>query len=211
MVQAIAIFMDACYIACCNAITATALEHFHECVERFHKLRNIFIEAGVWDSILLPRQHAFSHFYHSIQLFGSPNSLCSSITESKHIKAVKEPWHRSSQYKALIQMLRILVQMEKMAVLHWIFSDHGMLVGTTSSYMAGIEQDHQRPLSSPNTVNNIEDDEDGDDGGPVSSSPTSSLFVVNLAAKCCAFLNYDQYHCNSNNVCQNRIELPTKS
>ena len=101
--------------------------------------------------------------------------------------------------------------MEKMAVLHWIFSDHGMLVSTTSSHMAGIKEDHQRPLSSPNTVDNIEDNEDGDDGGPVSSSPTSSLFVVNLAAKCHAFLNYDQYHCNSNNVHQNRIGLPTKS
>lgn len=101
--------------------------------------------------------------------------------------------------------------MEKMAVLHWIFSDRGMLVSTTSSYMAGIKEDHQRPLSSPNTVDNIEDNEDGDDGGPVSNSPTSSLFVVNLAAKCHAFLNYDQYHCNSNNVHQNRIGLPTKS
>jgi len=108
-------------------------------------------------------------------------------------------------------MLCILVRMEKMAVLHQIFLDRGMLVSTTSSYMAGIEEDHQRPLSSPNTVNNIEDNEDGDDGGPVSSSPTSLLFVVNLAAKCCVFLNYDQYHSNSNNVFQNRIELPTKS
>ncbi|KAH9028838.1 hypothetical protein EDB83DRAFT_2230010 [Lactarius deliciosus] len=31
-----------------------------------------------------------------IQQFGALNGLCSSITESKHIKAVKEPWHCSS-------------------------------------------------------------------------------------------------------------------
>jgi len=37
------------------------------------------------------------------------NGLCSSITELKHIKAVKEPWCQSSQYKALIKMLWILV------------------------------------------------------------------------------------------------------
>jgi len=54
--------------------------------------------------------------------------------------------------------------MERMAVLCQIFSDCGMLVSTTSSYMAGIKEDYQRPLSSPNTVDNIEDDEDGDDG-----------------------------------------------
>jgi len=85
--------MDACYIAHCNAITAPALEHFCECVENVHKLWNIFIKAGVLDSVSLPHQHAFKHFYHAIQLFGSSNGLCSSITESKHIKAVKEPWH----------------------------------------------------------------------------------------------------------------------
>jgi len=40
-----------------------------------------------------------------IQLFGAPNGLCSSITESKHIKAIKEPWRRSNWYEALEQML----------------------------------------------------------------------------------------------------------
>ncbi|KAF8225293.1 hypothetical protein L208DRAFT_1019828, partial [Tricholoma matsutake] len=94
MVQSIATFMDACYIAHHNTITAPALEHFCECIVKFHKLWNIFIEAGVWDSISLPRQHALKHFYNSIHLFSSPNGLCSSITESKHIKAMKESWHQ---------------------------------------------------------------------------------------------------------------------
>ena len=93
MVQSIAMFMDTCYIAHRNTITAPALEQSHESVEKFHKLQNIFIEAGVHNSISLPCQHALKHFYKSIHLFGSPNGLCSSITESEHIKAVKEPWH----------------------------------------------------------------------------------------------------------------------
>ncbi|KAH9980440.1 hypothetical protein BJV74DRAFT_879340 [Russula compacta] len=134
MVQSITSFMDACYIAHCNAITAPALEHFHKSVEKFHECM---------DSISLPCQHALKHFYNSIHLFGSPNGLCSSITESKHIKAVKEPWRQSSQYQALIQMLQIIVQMEKMTVLHRIFSDCGMLIGTTSSYMANIMTTHK--------------------------------------------------------------------
>ncbi len=112
MVQCIAAFMDACYIARRNAISGPALEHFWQCIENFHALRNIFIQAGVRSSISLPRQHALSHYYNSIHLFGSPNGLCSSITESKHIKAVKEPWRRSSRYQALNQMLRILLRME---------------------------------------------------------------------------------------------------
>ena len=58
----------------------------------------------------LPRQHALvSHYYTLIKLFGSPNGLCSSITESEHIKSVKEPWHCSSRFKALVQMLRSIL------------------------------------------------------------------------------------------------------
>jgi len=71
----------------------------------------------VWTSISLPRQHTLSHYYKLIQLFSSPNGLCSSITESKHIKAVKEIWRHLSHFKALAQMLFSIVQMEKMAAI----------------------------------------------------------------------------------------------
>lgn len=177
--------MDACYIARRNTITVPALECFCECVGKFYKLRNIFIETHVRDSISLPRQHALKHFYNSILLFGSPNGLCSSITESKHIKAVKEPWRRSSRYRALIQMLRTIVRMDKMAALHQAFLDRGMLVGTTSSYMAGlaIQKDQEMPHFSDVAVLADEEEEDGDDNGPVQGDPTSALFVTNLAAK----------------------------
>ena len=183
MVRSIATFMDVCYIARHNTITAPALKYLCESIEKFHELRNIFIEAGVWDSISLPCQHALKHFYYSILLFGSPNGLCSSITESKHIKAVKEPWRRSSRYRALIQMLRTLVRMDKMAALRQTFLGRGMLVGTTSSYMADLViQEDQKEIPHPLDV--ADDEEDGDDGGPVQGDPTSALFVTNLAAKC---------------------------
>ena len=127
-----------------NVITAPMLEHFCSCVERFHELCNIFIQVGV--SISLPCQHALSHYYYAIQLFSSPNGLCSSITESKHIKAVKEPWCRSSRFCVLIQMLQILVQMDKLAALHHIFSHMGMLAGSTSSHIASLEAVEQQNL-----------------------------------------------------------------
>lgn len=62
--------------------------------------------------ISLWRQHSLKHHcIPSIILFSSPNELCSSMTESKHIKvvkAVKAPWRRSSRYKALLQVLTTL-------------------------------------------------------------------------------------------------------
>jgi hypothetical protein len=75
-------------------LTSPSLEHLREAVENFHQLRSVFIEAGVRTAISLPRQHALKHFYHAIHLFGSPNGLCSSITESKHIEEVKKTWRQ---------------------------------------------------------------------------------------------------------------------
>ncbi|KAG1871050.1 hypothetical protein C8R48DRAFT_595967, partial [Suillus tomentosus] len=63
-------------------------------------------------------------------LFGAPNGLCSSITESKHIKAVKEPWRQSSHYKALGQMLVTNQRLDKLTASRQDFCAHGMLNGT---------------------------------------------------------------------------------
>ena len=182
MVQCIATFMDACYIARRNAITGPALKHFHSCVEKFHTLQNIFITAGVRSSMSLPHQHALIHYFCAIHLFGSPNGLCLSITESKHIKAVKEPWRRSSWHHVLIQMLRTLVQMDKMVVLHCLFSKKGMLAGTTSSHMmwmkAGDISDEAEVL-----VGHDGPEDDDEDDGAVLGSPSGVLSEVSLASK----------------------------
>jgi hypothetical protein len=179
MVHCIANFMDACYIARRNAITSPSLEHFRHCVDTFQELRNIFIATDVRTTISLPRQHALDHFYYAMQFFGSPNGLCSSITESKHIKAVKEPWRRSSRFKALIQMLRIIVRMDKMAALYQLFSKQGMMRGTTSSYMAGIIRAESNGAETGGENTKEEEDEDG---GPEAGNPTrGALSDVKLA------------------------------
>jgi hypothetical protein len=80
---------------------------------------------------------AIKHYYQLIRMFGAPNGLCSSITESKHIKAVKEPWHCSNRYKALGQMLTTNYWLDKLAVARVDFTDHGMLNGTCLSNILG--------------------------------------------------------------------------
>lgn len=81
----------------------------------------------------LPRQHSLNHYFLMIRLFGAPNGLCSSITESKHIKAVKEPWRRSSRYKALGQMLLTNQRLDKIAAARSDFEARGMLQGSCVS------------------------------------------------------------------------------
>ena len=185
MAQSIATFMDACYIARRNAISSLALEHLRTCVEKFHALRNIFIESGVRATISLPRQHALHHYYQSIKLFGSPNGLCSSITESKHIKAVKEPWRRSSRYNALRQMLRTLSRLEKLAFLHRKLTAQGLLTGTTSSFFESLKASEEQGASDDDEWQCNEGiDDENEDMGPAEGSPSGSLSDIKLASKC---------------------------
>jgi hypothetical protein len=136
IVKCLSTFMDLCYIFRRNAITSTALKNAEALLDQFHELRQFFVDAGVRTSTSLPRQHALLHYITSIPMFGSPNGLCSSITESKHIKAVKEPWRRSSRFRALGQMLRIIVRLEKLAAQRQRFLHKGMLLGSTAGHVA---------------------------------------------------------------------------
>lgn len=98
-----------------------------EVLKEFHEHREIFIEYGIRADFNLPRQHSARHWTKLIREFGAPNGLCSSITESKHIKAVKQPWRRSSRYKALQQMLYINQRMDKLSAARIDFVRRGML------------------------------------------------------------------------------------
>ncbi|RXW15717.1 hypothetical protein EST38_g10132 [Candolleomyces aberdarensis] len=106
MVHAVRDFLEFTYLVRRSVITEDDLRQLDILVARFHQNREIFRDVGVRpDGFSLPRQHSMVHYRHLIQEFGAPNGLCSSITESKHIKAVKRPYRRSSRNKPLGQML----------------------------------------------------------------------------------------------------------
>lgn len=90
MVQAISAFLDFCYIVRHSSLDEGDLSALDAALSRFHKERNIFIKTGVTpNGISLPRQHSLCHYRYLIQQFGAPNGLCSSLTESRHRKAVR--------------------------------------------------------------------------------------------------------------------------
>ena len=116
MVKALAAFLDFCYLIHRSVHTEATLHEINEALAQFHEHCQIFEEEGVHpEGLSLPCQHLLVHYKAVIQLFGSPNSLCSLIMESKHIKAVKEPWRCSSHYKALGQMLLTNQCLDKLA------------------------------------------------------------------------------------------------
>ncbi|KAJ7200092.1 hypothetical protein GGX14DRAFT_536413 [Mycena pura] len=154
MLRAFSAFLDFCYLVRRNTINATTLHQIEEALACYHTERAIFEASGVCPTgFCLPRQHSLTHYVALIMEFGAPNGLCSSITESKHIKAVKEPWRRSSKYEALHQMLTINDRLDNLASTRVDFEQRGILHPNTPDPVLPV------PISLPSVQQN-DDDED---------------------------------------------------
>ncbi|KAI0701751.1 hypothetical protein C8Q76DRAFT_802706 [Earliella scabrosa] len=174
MVQCLSAFLDFCYLVRRNIITTSTLHQIEDALARFHRDRVIFEETGVrLEGFSLPRQHSLKHYPSLIQQFGAPNGLCSSITESKHIKAVKEPYRRSNRFEALGQMLITNQRLDKLAAARVYFQARGMLRGPLLPTIyeddpwAGLGLDdelYEDPAALAERHAAIDEDEDG---GPV--------------------------------------------
>ena len=127
-------FLEFCYLVRRDVITDKTLVALQDALSRFHQYREIFRTTGVHpDRFSLPHQHLLVHYEALIRLFGTPNGLCTSITESKHIKAVKEPWRCSNGYEALGQMLPTNQRLDKLAAAAIDFEKCGMLEDSLTS------------------------------------------------------------------------------
>lgn len=116
MVRVLRAFLEFCYIVRREVINVDALEELQDALDRFNEHREIFVTTGIRkENSVPPCQHSLAHYLFLIRAFGAPNGLCSSITESKHIKAVKEPYRRSNQNQPLEQMLLINQRIDKLA------------------------------------------------------------------------------------------------
>ena len=136
MVKALQAFLDFCYIVQCDVHDTQSLKALENALDRIHKHCQIFQTTGVClDGFNLPHSHVVDHYLCLIWAFGAPNGLCSSITESKHIKALKEPWHWSSRWNALQQVLTTNSCLDKLAAVRVDFASRGMHEGMV---LAGI-------------------------------------------------------------------------
>ncbi|SJL14821.1 uncharacterized protein ARMOST_18292 [Armillaria ostoyae] len=127
MMQCLASFLDFCYLVRRTDFNEDTILEVEAAVACFHHYRQIFITTGVRDTISLPRQHSLVHYRQHIIDFGAPNGLCSSITESHHITAVKKPWRRSNRYNALSQMLLTNQRLDKLAALRSELASYGLV------------------------------------------------------------------------------------
>ncbi|KAG1865640.1 hypothetical protein C8R48DRAFT_772635 [Suillus tomentosus] len=194
IVRAFRALLEFCYLVRRNIITEKTLTEIQDALARFHHYREAFRDAGVVPTFSLPRQHSLKHYIQLIRLFGAPNGLCSLITESKHIKAVKEPWRRSSRFNALGQMLRTNQRLDKLAALCVDFTRRNMLSGTCLSAVvmalrrfqdlddAGGGHACATDSAPPNGSNaNVLDVDEGHDDGEVDDESTVLQADVQLA------------------------------
>ena len=164
VVKTIAAFLDFCYIARRNVISEDSLTQLKLALNKFHEARKVFsgtVRADDPSAFSLPRQHAMVHYHDHIKNFGSPNGLCSSITESKHITAVKRPWRRSNKHMALPQILKVNERLDKLAAAQADFRTRGMLVDSCL-------------VQAINDASSSEGSMDGDDGDSDETNSESS-------------------------------------
>ena len=129
MVCTIHAFLEFCYIACQNVLTEHDLATLEDALSHFHEDQTCFVSS------LLPQQHSLNHYAALICLFDAPNGLCLSIMESKHIRAVKEPWCQSNHNEALGQILVTNQRLNQLAAACVDFAKWGMLDGTCLSHV----------------------------------------------------------------------------
>lgn len=177
MAMCMSAFLDACYIARRQDIDNNALNDFEAALERFFRLREVFRTLGVRPTGFdLPRQHSLVHYRRQVEDFGAPGGLCSSITESRHITAVKRPWRRSNRYEALGQMLLINQRLDKLAAMRSDFAERGMLPAghTPPRYTSRTHMPKQSRTHG--------EDSDSEEEGPVDGDVVMGHVI--LARKC---------------------------
>ncbi|KAI6001403.1 hypothetical protein EDD15DRAFT_2361776 [Pisolithus albus] len=136
----------------CANIPHFAGVHVPDTINRFHEHREIFRQSGTVQTFSLPCQHAMKHYPDLIRLFGAPNGLCTSITESKHIDAVKDPYRRTNRNKPLGQMLVINQRLDKLAASRRDFNRRRMLENGDTSKAPGSgprDEDADEAVDSP--------------------------------------------------------------
>ena len=63
IIRALRAFLEFCYIARRNSLTEQDLDQLEDAVSRFHQYREVFIDSGIWEDFLMPRQHSIKHYH----------------------------------------------------------------------------------------------------------------------------------------------------
>ena len=165
-------FLDFCYLVRRSVHSDSTIDDIQKALDLFLLAREIFKVLGARSDFALPRQHSMIHYTDLIRLFGAPNGLCSSITESKHIVAVKKPWRRSNRYNALGQMLITNERLDKLHESQERFKSFNMLTQDFLGFDYSANGDAIN--ESDESDDNEEDDNEGNSDGEEGEEPSET-------------------------------------
>lgn len=190
-------FLDLCYLLRQYSHDEDDLKKVDETFAEYCHHREFFREAGVCpNGFGQPRQHSLGHYRHLIQQFGSPNGLCASITESRHITAVKEPYRRSNRWNAVSQVAITNQRLDKLSAVRAHFTAHGMMHGTVfSNIVNGMLGSSITPNEDAVESDTDPDDDDSDDEvGPADEDDAITSVALARTPGVFYFLFYDPMH-----------------
>ena len=128
IIKAVSVVLDFIYIVRRLVFTSATIAELEAVLLKYEGSREIFhITLVRPEGFELPRQHSIIHFPFSITRIGAPNTVCTSITESMHIRAVKDAYRRSNRNEEMGQVLLINQRTDKLAVARVDFECRGML------------------------------------------------------------------------------------
>jgi len=189
IVKCLSALLDVTYIVRRQDIGQDDLDSLDMALDKFWQLREVFRTYGVRPTgFSLPRQHSLFHLRRQIEDFGAPGGLCSSITESRHITAVKKPWRRSNRHQALGQMLVINQRLDKLAAMHTDFVARGMLPAGHPPWRNLSAHPNPKQVTPGNNDDNNDDDDD-DDGAPVEENVLGHVVLARTRGKSLLRLN----------------------
>ena len=147
---------------CYADINEDTIAELQMAIRLFHKYREIFHTEDVrLTGFSLPRQHSLVHYPHQICEFGALAGLCPSITESRHITAVKWPWQWLNCHNALGQMLLTNQCLDKLKAARSDFVHRGLLPPSRAP--------PPKPMLMP---------EEDEDGGPIDEHVTGTVTLA---------------------------------
>ncbi|KAF9552906.1 hypothetical protein CPC08DRAFT_619481, partial [Agrocybe pediades] len=116
-IKAITALLDFIYIAQYSSHDTQSLGYLKDALDRFHRYRDYFIQAGVRDDFNIPKFHSLLHYIPSIEQFGTTDNYNTEMFERLHIDFAKSGWRASNRRDEFPQMIKWLSRREKIASL----------------------------------------------------------------------------------------------
>ncbi|KIK78447.1 hypothetical protein PAXRUDRAFT_325404 [Paxillus rubicundulus Ve08.2h10] len=114
LVRALRGLLDFLYLTQYPCHTDETLTLLDDALQRFHDNKSIFIDLGIRTQFNLPKLHAYRHYLHMIQQFGTTDNYNTEYTERLHIDLTKDAYRATNHKDEYSQMTLWLERREKM-------------------------------------------------------------------------------------------------